>query len=537
MKNLVLPPSSSPAESAKFSPTRRVVIIGANGAGKTRFTRCIAELSAPDAVILSTLSAIYTMSYADPENDYYDRLFIESAVSQAEKERPQSQLERLLALAINDELMSLLRSKLRAHSRQNTAGNTDLSDDTPESTILDSLIDIFHHIFPDNNILVESGNFLFERPGTDDRYPTMRLSDGERSVLYYAAAILYAPPQANIIIDSPEIFLHPTTIQALWNRLELLRPDCRFVYTTHDLDFASSRAGASLIWVHGWNPADNSYDYSLLEPGSDLGEDIYMAIMGARRNVLFVEGDGLHSIDARLYPLLFNRHTVKSVGSCNRVIEATRTFNALADFHHMRATGIVDRDRRADGEVDYLRRRHILVPDVAEIENIFMLEDIIATVARDLGRDPARVLAKVRRGVIGAFSHELREQALEHARHTMKKTVEYRVDGRFNSIGQLEQHIARLCIELNPRGVYNNFCQQFRRLVDKGDYEGILRVYNHKSMIAAANVPALCGLNSKDQYISHVLHLLSGNTPASDTIRKAAIRILRADDEAPDPQS
>ena len=106
--------------------------------------------------------------------------------------------------------------------------------------------------------------------------------------------------------------------------------------------------------------------------------------------MLFIEGDSRHSYDARLYPAVFPECTVKPLGSCERVIEATRSFNAVQSFHNLAARGIVDRDRRTDSEVAYLRRRGVLVPDVAEIENLFLLEDVVKTVAGANGRDPEK---------------------------------------------------------------------------------------------------------------------------------------------------
>ncbi len=536
MKALVLPKATNPNIGSIPNNVHRVVIIGANGSGKTRFSRQLAQLSGPESISINALSALYTANMANYDSgDYYDQLFLESTILDSEKSRAQTQLERLLALMMNDELLQLLARKIKAHTGKNITktpkGNdkqkTETSNNCYECTIMDSVIDLFNTIFPNNSILVEGGRFLFSRQGSTDHYPSMRLSDGERAVLYYAIAILYAPKDVNIIIKSPEIFLHPTTTQALWNRLEILRPDCRFVYTTHDLGFAASRQGAVTIWVRGWDSKKNKYDYSLLDADSPIGENIYMAIMGDRNNVLFVEGNSRNSIDAKLYALLFRDYTIKSVGSCNRVIEATRIFNTLSDFHHMHAMGIVDRDRRAEGEVEYLRRRNILVPDVAEIENIFMLKDIVCAVAADCGRDPERVFAKVRRSVINGFNAELESQALEHTRHNMKKTVEYRVDGRFNDINELEQHISKLYDELNPRGIYNEFYQRFTRFVKDGDYNSILLVYNHKSMIAASNVASLCGFHNQDQYINRVLHLLAGDSPEAERIRNTALHTLR----------
>ena len=64
------------------------------------------------------------------------------------------------------------------------------------------------------------------------------------------------------------------------------------------------------------------------------------------------------------------------------MIEATRTFNDLSAFHHLDSHGVVDRDRRDANEVGYLRQRKVFVPEVAEIENILMLENVIRAVAK-----------------------------------------------------------------------------------------------------------------------------------------------------------
>ena len=74
------------------------------------------------------------------------------------------------------------------------------------------------------------------------------------------------------------------------------------------------------------------------------------------------------SLDIRLYSLVFPDMSVRPVGSCDKVIETTRSFNDQQAMHHLSSFGIVDRDRRTDQEVGYLRAKHIMVPDVAEME-------------------------------------------------------------------------------------------------------------------------------------------------------------------------
>ena len=155
------------------------------------------------------------------------------------------------------------------------------------------------------------------------------------------------------------------------------------------------------------DPDAGIWDYDLLPPDSGLSEEIYMALIGARRPVMFIEGDATHSIDSKLYPLIFKDYSVKALGSCNKVIEATRAFNDLRAFHHLESRGIVDRDRRDEKEVRYLRDKNIYVPEVAEIENILMLEDVVKAVAHWCGRNPDKVFSSVKMSVIKQFRHAI----------------------------------------------------------------------------------------------------------------------------------
>ena len=237
-----------------------------------------------------------------------------------------------------------------------------------------------------------------------------------------------------------------------------------------------------------------TYEYRFMVDGSDCDSVVAVQILPTcLRNLIYQRWDDVlslknmatqmaetgHAVDMVAFQWVCNDEvipgatdsyyyapdsTVRPLGSCNKVIEATRTFNDLNGFHHLTAQGIVDRDRRDDGEVDYLRRKNILVPDVAEIENMLLLPEIVSAVAASRGRDGSRVAESVRRSVLKMFGKEIDEQALQHTRHRVKRTVEYRVDGRFADIGALEKHISSLTREINPRGMYEQFRLVVRRV-------------------------------------------------------------------------
>lgn len=509
-----LPPKNDGSCISLPSGTSQITVIGANGSGKTRFTEYLRRHEGDSSFCISALDALCQTSRADASPTSIDGLFAKaSARGNFMRSNADTAFERLMWLLLDEEMTRLVEYKV-AHVR---GENPPMAE-----TKLDAVIRHWQEIFPDNHVLREGGALLFGRIGDKDSYASGRLSHGEKAVLYYFGAVLYAPANATVFVENPGIFLHNSLLRRLWDTIEAMRPDCRFVYTTHDVDFASSRAENTIVWVRSFNPDNETWDYDLLPQDSGLSEEVYMALIGTRRPVMFIEGDATHSIDSKLYPLIFQEYTVKALGSCNKVIEATRAFNDLRAFHHLESRGIVDRDRRDEKEVAYLRGKNIFVPEVAEIENILMLEEVVKATARFHGKDPDRVFSSVKKSVLHQFRHDLRQQALLHTRHRVKRTVEYRVDGRFNNINALEEHMVNLVVEINPRGLYEKFCREFSQFVQLEDYASVLKVYNQKSMVPNSNVGSMCGVGaSKDAYASAIIAILKTECREADAIRRA----------------
>ena len=73
------------------------------------------------------------------------------------------------------------------------------------------------------------------------------MSDGERVIFYLIGQCLAASQQGIIVIDEPELHLHKSIQAPLWSAIERLRPDCLFVYFTHDVDFAVAQESSKRI--------------------------------------------------------------------------------------------------------------------------------------------------------------------------------------------------------------------------------------------------------------------------------------------------
>lgn len=496
--------------------TDKMTIVGANGAGKTRFSRALAAALGPAAFCQSALKGLYSCE-EDSREGSIDSLY-RRAVETSALVRPDivGEFDRLLALLINETMVNLMAERYHGAAA------------TPV-TRLDRVMERWEKIFPGNKILVEYGKLLIDSDKGDDAYSTRRLSAGEKAVMYHLGASLMAPQGAAVFVDSPEMFLHASVVRPLWDSIESMRPDCTFIYITHDLGFAATRRDCDTIWVKACDAVGQKWDYERLAAADGLPDEVYLAILGERKPVMFIEGDGTNSFDAKLYPLIFPEFTVKPLGSCDRVIEATRSFNGLRSIHNLDAYGIVDRDRRDEGEVAYLRTRKVMVPEVAEIENLFMIEDVFKTMAARNGRRPDQAFGKLRRNLLHLFEGQLRRQALEHTRHRLKKDVAHRVDGRFDNIAGLERHISELMLTINPRGIYNKKVGEFRRYLESGDYAGVLRVFNHKSMLTECRAAELSGVRGTDSraYARAVLDVLRLGGHDAEAIRLAIRRTFK----------
>lgn len=521
MAQIHLPASQKTPALKSLADIRQLTIIGGNGAGKSLFMDEMIHLCGDKAFCLNALSAFYPEREESTLPGSIDRQY-RDAVRQQSYMRTDavSELDKLLYMLFADELESLMALKEAARNSKKRVPS------------LPSRLDIvnrhWRRLFPGNRITISRGRIMFATRAGSDLITTFSLSQGEKAALYFLAATLYAPDDSVIFIDFPTLFIHPAIQTDLWNTIEGLRPDCTFVYNSVDENFVASRTQNACLWVKRFDSRQRVWDYDIVS-SSTLTDEMLAEFAGNHRAVLFIEGDARHSIDVRLYSLVFPDMTVRPVGSCNKVIETTRSFNDQKAMHHLVSRGIVDRDRRTDQEVSYLRNKRIMVPDVAEIENIFLLPGVIKIMAEARGRDAQKILRRVTRDVIRTFKRECEAQALQHVRHKVKREVECKIDARFSCITALETHLRGLAGKLEPRRHYNRLREEFAAMVRDEDYEGILRVFNHKPMLADSGVHLQLGYRTKEDYISGVLETLKTSGKESGMLREVIRQCLHAD--------
>lgn len=521
MTTIPLPPNLQKTGETTPAGFRQLTLIGGNGAGKSRFMDEMITLCGDRAYCVNALSAFFPQREESTMVGSVDALYREAVRQQSYMRTDAvSELDKILYMLFADELESLvaMKEEMKRYGKRAKLAPTKL----------DKIKRHWERLFPGNRITSRGGHLAFATAAGDDLISAGSLSQGEKAVLYYLGSVLYAPEEAVIFIDSPTLFIHPSILGPLWNTIEELRSDCIFVYNSVDEDFMTTRTRNACIWIRSYDSGQKAWDYRIIGPGM-LTDEMFAEFAGNRRRVLFIEGDSRNSIDRKLYSLVFPDMNVRPLGSCNKVIETTRAMNDQRGIHHLQTLGIVDRDRRTDKEVEYLRGKQIMVPEVAEIENIFMLPGVITLMAHRRGRDAAKVLRRVEREVIRMFRRHSDEQALQHVRHMVKREVECRIDAKFSCITALETHLRSLPGKLEPRKHYNRLREEFAVMVRDEDYEGILRVFNHKPMLSESGVPQMLGYRTKDDYIAGVLDTLKSSGKDSEQLQKEVKKCLKSE--------
>lgn len=227
-------------------------------------------------------------------------------------------------------------------------------------------------------ISVREGEQVLASKDGSPPYSVAELSDGERNALLIASNVLTVPSGTLLLIDEPERHLHRSIIATFFSLLFSKRPDCAFVVSTHDtmlpLDNPSSRT--LLVRACSYNePSGCTWDVDLISQESEIDENLKRDILGARRNLIFVEGTE-ESLDKPLYSLVFPHASVVAKASCRDVEQAVTGIRSASSLHRLCAFGIVDNDNRPPEDVLRLAAAGIFATPGHSVESLYYHPEI-----------------------------------------------------------------------------------------------------------------------------------------------------------------
>jgi len=249
-----------------------------------------------------------------------------------------------------------------------------------------SPIAVLNDIFRLSNIAVRinvsDGSLTAVRAGSNP-YAIEKLSDGERNALLLTATVLTAKTGSLILIDEPERHLHRSITSPLLRLLFAQRADCVFVVSTHEVMLPAETPRSRTILLRGCNYVGDSvqsFDVDVLSSEVAVDEELKRDILGARRTIVFVEGD-VQSLDKPLYALIFPSASVIAKGGCADVEHAVTGIRGTTDLHWIKAVGIVDGDRRSPADIARLEAKGVFPISVLAIEAVYYHTDIQRLVA------------------------------------------------------------------------------------------------------------------------------------------------------------
>ncbi|MDD5164051.1 MAG: AAA family ATPase [Patescibacteria group bacterium] len=490
MKNIQIQKSNS-SEKETITIEKNMVIIGANGSGKTRLGAMLEQINTPTKRISAqrylTLRELVEKQDVETADNQLKNIY-----KNQPSNSPQNDYQQVLILLFAQE--SRRDSEYVASSRE-SRGRVEI----PQS-IKEKVIDCWISIFPYRALKLEK-----DRVRADD-FSGQEMSDGEKVGLYLISQILLAEKDCILIIDEPELHLHKALMTRLWNKLEEYRSDCTFIYITHDLDFAVSKSSSKLIWVQSYK--DNLWIWKEIDPNNIIPENLYLEILGSRKSILFVEGEK-GSLDIQIYQLFYDNFTVIPRGSCGEVIESVKGLKKNPNLHDKKVYGLIDRDFHSEEKIKSWHKKGIFSIKLNKVENLFLIPEIIEMVCNHLSKpeEKEKIISKIK----------------ENYKKNKKKIF-------FTaSKDRQHRHLGEKFGLVKNKKNYDNFKSVIFSELDSlfvsdlpdnnSEIIEILKVYPYKGFVR--EIQGMVGL-SKNEYINLVLSFLS-----SSDKRKKIIKILK----------
>jgi energy-coupling factor transporter ATP-binding protein EcfA2 len=508
-----IPTSGNSNNQIPIEIDNKLVLIGANGAGKSRLgawlektygeqaVRVTAQksLEIPDNFVMTSTHNAYTklryghegLTLLHREGSLYNGKPTGSTVRD---------FEGLLQL--------LFARDSEAAKKVRTAANANVYDaNKPIKSDLEKVKEIWERILPHRiiNTNLEGQLKTAKKDGVapveSSEYLAGQMSDGERVAFYLLGKCLVAPENAILIIDEPELHLHPTIRDSLWGALEAERRDCTFIYITHDIDFALSRMEDQAIWLQAFD--GTNWTWEIVKRDAELPEGLHLELLGSRRPVLFVEGTK-GKLDERLYSALYPQFLVHPCGNCTQVIQYVRAARNLNSFHHIAPMAIIDADNRTDAEKESLKNEGIYTLNCVEVENLLWAPEVLDVMAELEGKPDANGLATER--IISEVQKLLEQTVVAKVAMKVQSTIQWSKNSTLDAIKTDLQNISAFDVEAEA----NTFRDKIKEALAVKNLCDLMQLVEHKFLHRL--IAEDFGLKA-ERYAEKIINNLTSNDP------------------------
>lgn len=500
---------------------RNTVLVGANGCGKTSLANLLQKsLNVSDGIVIPAQKLLIFPTFANTPNfasarthfEKYQKYISNDKVSFDAKGMEDydwtstksyaSEMVKIMGMLLGERQVCINRASSRYKQGEQVPTRDFMG-------VLDDVIDIWNSLIEHRTLMCNDNNEL-KIKYNDTVYDAHQMSDGERVIIYIAGRVLFAPRNGIIIVDEPELHLHKSIANKLWDILENKRPDCRFIYFTHDLDFATSR-NCQKAWIRNFN-YPNKWSIELISE-SEIPEELLLKLLGSRKPILFCEGKQ-ESLDRRVFEIIYPKFTIQPVGTCKNVINYTRAYNHVANTY-CKAFGIIDKDFRTDTQLECLSKDYIFSYDIAEIENLFLSEDFVNEYASI--KHEAINIQDIKNKVIAEFSNHIESQISFYISAYINFTFNESHIRQASTIAGVKANYHDFTSKINIEKLYTDRENDLQQIINTNNYAKLITVANDKGLLKI--VAQSFGLKGRDEFLSRALNILEFN-PNAQTLLK-----------------
>jgi hypothetical protein len=367
-------------KETSFEIGRVAVLLGANGSGKSTELKKIVSSSPGDVFYIEGGRTIGLPTRLDSlTQDGQDITSVESEYNRSKKTSLAGRIQRRLGL-----LYKKSRDTDLAWVRA-LKNDPSLVSKIPKTKI-DDLTEIFTDVFPEIQLKINEKSESIEAfKNGGDPYPISKLSDGEKQCLAIILDLMTLDDEPSIVVvDEPEINLHPYLAINLWNAVESKLAGTTFIYGTHLIQFSLRENVGDIITLSG------KYDPVKIVPEewihSEHINELLFALPGvfASSKVLFCEGKDKYQSEKLFYEWLLNNKTIRvePLSGRNSVIAAASKAEVFSKISTgISVAGVIDSDYR--GQMQRLPDNIKELP-FHEFETIFCLPSIFNTIIKAL---------------------------------------------------------------------------------------------------------------------------------------------------------
>ena len=478
------------------------VIIGANGAGKSSLINELRKNSIDEMYVLPAQKLLYFVSNISNRNNIEQENYIRDLKNTNIK----YDTIDLYPLNIQDNfsntftnLITLLVKDIMVVATYKFRGQNDSS-----LSLWQKLERIWNKIKPEISFEIDPIKIIVNVKKNDSKYSINGLSDGERCILFYIGNVLLAPENSYIVVDEPETFLNAAVYNELWDLLISERPDCQFIFASHNMDFVQSRTNATYIWCKKFE-APYDLDYQVLEETQEMPLSLLTEVSGTRKPILFCEGTK-NSIDYQIYSKLFSEFCfVKPVQGHKQVIQYTKAYNKLKKSHGNEAYGIIDYDWMDEARIQNYKKKNVFVLPFNEIEMFLIDEEIVNYVLSDDEEDKKQKIKKLRDTVIGLCITN-KDKIIRIA---LKKKLDEFMEGNLIETREPTEDEARTFLEnlsekFDITVTLENITKMVEDSIASSDFSTILKICNLKNEIIGSKEIKEIVSNLKEKSLSSI---------------------------------